>query len=72
MTPGSPLRVCVPGPLKVAWPRAGHWAVESPRLSGSPPVTSAHLAVEASVALWAGALIGTIAVLAGATMQTGP
>lgn len=35
-------------------------------------VTSAHLAVEASVALWAGTLIGTIAVLAGATMQTGP
>lgn len=72
MTPGSPLRVCVPGPLKVAWPRAGHRAVESPRLSGSPPGAPAHLAVEASVALWAGALVGTIAVLAGATVQTGP
>lgn len=30
------------------------------------------LAVEASVALWAGTLIGAIAVLAGAAMQTGP
>lgn len=42
-------------------------------LAGSR-VTPVHkvLAVEASVALWAGTLIGTIAVLAGATMQTGP
>lgn len=72
MTPGSPLCSCVPGPLKAAWPRTGHWAVASSRPSGSYSATLAHLAIEASVALWAGALIGTIAVLAGATMQTGP
>lgn len=37
-------------------------------MPGIPP----HLAVEASVALRAGALVGAIAVLAGATMQAGP
>ena len=32
----------------------------------------AHLAVEARVALWAGALVGPVAVLAGAAVQAGP
>lgn len=42
-------------------------------LAGSR-VAPAHkvLAVETSVALWAGTRIGTIAVLAGTTVQTGP
>ena len=72
MTPETPLCSCVPGPLKAAWPLAGHRAVENPRPLGSYSATSAHLAVEASITLRAGALIGTIAVLAGATVQTGP
>lgn len=38
----------------------------------APPPPLTHLAVEASVALRAGTLVGAIAVMAGATVQAGP
>lgn len=44
-----------------------------PRPPAGPPCSPlAHLAVEARVALRAGALVGPVAVLAGATVQAGP
>ena len=42
------------------------------KVPGMCPGARPHLAVEARVALWAAALVGTVAVLAGAAVQAGP
>lgn len=58
-------------PSRVAVTRTAAGVPPWPLLPG-PCGPLAHLAVEARVALRAGALVGAVAVLAGATVQAGP